>query len=83
MNLNNKKIVYTGDTCTLEPFREILKDADEFYVDVSKNGGVHLKITDILEELEKIKANGTKVFLMHIDDREYMNKIVENKFIVL
>ena len=75
LTINNKSIVYTGDTSTLLPFLPFLKNCSEFYVDVSKNGGVHLKFEDIIDDLEKIQKNGTKVFLMHIDDKEYIKKL--------
>ena len=72
MIIDNKKIVYTGDTKTIEPFENFVEDADEFYVDVSKFGGVHLKIDDILEKLQKIQQKGTKIILMHMDDEQYI-----------
>ena len=51
-NFENKKIVYTGDTKTLLPFMDYINDSDELYVDMSKNGGVHLKLDDCIELLE-------------------------------
>lgn len=80
-NLNNKNIIYTGDTSTLHTFIPYINnEVDELYVDVSKNGGAHLKIEDILDLLREIKNNGTKIFLMHIDDKKYIKKIVKNEF---
>ena len=80
LNINSKKIIYTGDTNTLEPFELYLKNADEFYVDVSRYGGAHLKIDDIKEKLEEIQKNGTTVYLMHMDDVEYIRKTTNNIF---
>ena len=68
LNINSRKIIYTGDTNTLEPFKPYLKDVDEFYVDVSRYGGAHLKIDEIKDELKEIQENGTRVYLMHMDD---------------
>ena len=82
LKVNDKNIVYTGDTNILEPFLPYLNDANEFYVDVSKSGGVHLKIEDVLSELKKIKNNGTEVFLMHIDDEEFIKKVTNREFIL-
>ena len=76
----NKTIVYTGDTCTLDPFKKYLDNVDEFYVDISKNGGVHLGIEDVFDDLKKIKNNGVRVFLMHIDDRNYVKKMIGGEF---
>lgn len=78
--VEEKKIVYTGDTNTLEPFREYLENVQEFYVDVSKFGGAHLKIDDVIEELREIKNKGIDVYLMHIDDRNYIESITNNEF---
>lgn len=80
LNLNEKKIVYTGDTNTLDPFIPYLNGVQEFYVDVSKFGGAHLKIEDVLENLKEIKNNGIDIFLMHIDDRKYIEDTVKNEF---
>jgi len=72
MNINNKNIIYTGDTNTLSPFLLYIDEADEIYIDVSKNGGVHLKIDDIVDTLKNIKEKGVQIFLMHMDDKEYI-----------
>ena len=78
LNIASKKIIYTGDTNTIEPFKPYLNGTDEFYVDVSRYGGAHLKIDDIKAELEEIQNNGTSVYLMHIDDSEYIRKATNN-----
>ena len=74
MTVAGKKIVYTGDTNTLEPFLLYLQGADEFYVDVSRYGGAHLKITDVSEKLKEIESTGTQVYLMHLDDKEFVQR---------
>ena len=80
LNINSRKIIYTGDTNTLEPFKPYLKDVDEFYVDVSRYGGAHLKIDEIKDELKEIQENGTRVYLMHMDDVEYIRKVPNDIF---
>ena len=80
LNIDGKTIVYTGDTNTLEPFKKYLDDVNEFYVDVSKFGGAHLKIDDIIDELKKIKNNGIDIYLMHIDERNYIENVTKNEF---
>jgi len=82
MNINNKNIIYTGDTKILEPFLPFLNDTDEFYVDVSKYGGAHLKIDEIQENLKNIANRNIKIFLMHLDDKEYIkNFLTKNIFL--
>lgn len=63
LNLEEKRIIYTGDTATLKPFYEEMNGADELYVDVSKNGGVHIKIDDVVGKLKEFKFNRRKCFL--------------------
>lgn len=79
-NIEGKNIVYTGDTNTIEPFIPYLKNCDELYIDVSRFGGAHIKIDDILELLKEVKSNGTEIYLMHIDDKEYIRKITNDEF---
>ena len=51
-----------------------LQGADEFNVDVSRYGGAHLKITDVSEKLKEIESTGTQVYLMHLDDKEFVQR---------
>ena len=78
LKINNRNIIYTGDTNTIEPFIPYLENIDELYIDVSKFGGAHIKIDNKLKEL---KQNNTDIYLMHLDDKEYIHKITNNEFI--
>lgn len=78
--VNGKKIVYTGDTNTLEPFMKYINGVYEFYVDVSRYGGAHLKIDDVIEKLREIKKKNIRIYLMHIDDRKYIDEKINNEF---
>ena len=80
LNINGRNIVYTGDTNTIEPFIPYLKDCDEFYVDVSRFGGAHINIDNIVDILRTIKQKGTDIYLMHLDDKEYIRKATNNEF---
>lgn len=80
LSVNGKKIVYTSDTTTLEPYMEYLDGADELYVDVSYDNEVHLKIEECIETLRKIKEQGVKVILMHLDNRQEIERIVNGEF---
>ena len=83
LNINNVNIVYTGDTNTLDPFLPYIKNANELYVDVSRYGGAHLKIDDIIDTLKKIKKeNETKIILMHLDDKEYIKNVSNGEFYI-
>lgn len=79
-NFNNKQIIYTGDTNTLSPFSTYLQNCDELYIDVSKFGGAHIKIDDVLDTLKQLYNNNVDIYLMHIDDKEYIKTITNNGF---
>ena len=83
LKLDDKKIIYTGDTKSLDFFLPYLNDIDELYVDVSKSSDVHLKISDVLKKLDDIHNNGTEVFLMHVDDKEYVKKYINNRYKIM
>ena len=78
----NEKILYTGDTCTIEPFEKYFDDISELYIDVSTKGGVHLKINEIMPKLLELKAKGIKIILMHLNDKKAIKKISKNNFII-
>ena len=59
-----------------------IDSANELYIDVSRYGGAHIKIEDVIDLLEKAQKNGTLIALMHLDDKEYIKKITKNKFSV-
>lgn len=80
LKTNKKNIIYTGDTNTIEPFLPYLENGkiDELYIDVSKYGGAHVKIDDVIEKLKEIKKGGTSIELMHLDDKEYIYGIAKD-----
>ena len=78
--IDNKNILYTGDTNTFEPFIPYLADIDELYIDVSRFGGAHIKIDNIYHKLKELKRKNISIFLMHLDDKEYINKVTNNEF---
>ena len=67
--VDGENCVYTGDTCTLEPFKHYLKPKTHLYVDVSaKYGMIHLKLEDILPVFKRLIEIDVKISLMHLDD---------------
>lgn len=83
LKVKDKNIIYTGDTNTLNPFLPHIENEkiDELYVDVSRFGGAHLKIDDVVEKLAKINKSGTLVDLMHLDDKKYINAIWQRELL--
>lgn len=78
--VNDTNIIYTGDTNTLKPFLPYLSNCNELYIDVSKFGGAHLKIDDILDDLAFYKKRGINIFFMHMDDKEYIKNKTNNLY---
>lgn len=73
-NVNGRKILYTGDTNTLRPYKD--KEYDEIYIDVSVTyGGVHLKFDDVKTELIAMSEKA-EVYIMHVDDMAAMKKLI-------
>jgi len=80
LTIDDKIILYTGDTSTLEPFNKFYSKINELYVDVSTTGDIHLKIDNILPELKKLKSLNIDIYLMHMDNKEKIQEITNNDF---
>ena len=79
LKVNGEDVLYTGDTCTLEPFLSYLRKGFLLYVDTSVHDGmVHLKLDCALPELIKLTKQGVKVYLMHLDDIESAEEIIKD-----
>lgn len=76
MDIDNKKILYTGDTCEVEAFLPYLDNIDELYIDISKFGGAHLKVEDVLNTLRDLKNKDVRIIPMHMDDKEYVTNLI-------
>ena len=79
LRIDNKDIIYTGETCTLVPFNPYLTKNSEIYIDTSVHYGmIHLKLEDILDYLISIKDMNINAYLMHLDDIETAKEIINN-----
>lgn len=78
--IDGKNIIYTSDTNTLDPFLPYLDNCDELYIDVSRFGGAHIKIDDILDTLNNLKKKNISIYLMHMDDINYIKNVTNNEF---
>lgn len=82
--LDGKKIVYTEDPALLDPFIPLLSKESVLYTEASTfKSGVHLFLEDILPTLEYLTKNDVRVYLMHLDDEEKINKLIKGKNIKL
>lgn len=70
-DIGGKRVVYTGDTNTLEPFLPCLTDGAYLYTEASAyDSPVHLYISKLEKIIPGLTARGIKVYLMHLDDEE-------------
>lgn len=78
LKINEKNIVYTGDTSTLEPFKKYIDSDTIFYTEASAHDSpVHLYIYNILDYLKELTSQGTEVYLMHLDDEDFIRKAIK------
>lgn len=78
LRVKDTNVIYTGDTSTLEPFRHLITENSELYVDISVDyGQIHLKLEDAITELCGYAQNNVKVYLIHLDEVEAAKKVVE------
>ena len=78
LDLEGKRIVYTGDTNTLEPFMPYLKDGGSLYTEASAyKTDVHICIYDIIDSIKAMAQRGISVFLMHMDAEKEILKAAE------
>jgi hypothetical protein len=79
LNVNNVKVIYTGDTGNFEDFKPFIEEKSEVYVDTSVYyGQIHLKLTDMLEEYKNLTKQKVKVYLTHLDYVETAKDIIKD-----
>jgi ribonuclease BN (tRNA processing enzyme) len=79
LNVNNVKVIYTGDTGNFEDFKPFIEEKSEVYVDTSVYyGQIHLKLTDMLEEYKNLTKQNIKVYLTHLDYVETAKDIIKD-----
>ena len=71
LEIGGQRVVYTGDTCTLEPFVEYLTQGAYLYTELSAYDTlVHLGADVLLRYEDVLKQRQIKVFLMHLDNEQ-------------
>ena len=84
LDIGGRKVVYTGDTVTLEPFLPYIGADTELYTEIAAvRSGVHLYLDDNIQKLKELSAAGTKIALMHLDDERKISEAIEGTGITL
>lgn len=76
--LDDRKIIYSGDTVEYDKFADYARDEkDEIYLDMSCDyGKVHILYDDVKEKATNL-AEKTNVFFMHVDNLGKMEQLVK------
>jgi glyoxylase-like metal-dependent hydrolase (beta-lactamase superfamily II) len=73
LSLDGRRVVFTGDTCTLEPFMQYLSPDCELYTEMSAYASpVHLFIGELEPILRELADKQVKIFFMHTDDEKIL-----------
>ena len=73
LSLDGRRVVFTGDTCTLEPFMQYLSPDCELYTEMSAYASpVHLFIGELEPTLRELADKQVKIFFMHTDDEKIL-----------
>ena len=77
--VSGNKVIYTGDTNTLEPFTGRLDQGSYLYTEVSAyKTEVHLYCHDIISVIERLTDKGVHVYLMHLDDEKVIKDVMKD-----
>ncbi len=84
LDINGKKILYTGDTSTFQPFIDKLDGVSEIYIDTNiRKNSAHINLEENLDFLKELVNQGYDVYLMHTDNKEKTKEIIANTGILL
>lgn len=77
LRLDNALTIYSGDTHSLEPFREYISEGAYLYSEIAlHDSGVHLYYKDVMPVLLQYAEEGVHVYVMHLDDEKKMAEIL-------
>lgn len=85
LKIGDASVIYTGDTNTLEPYKQYLTDGGDiyFYTEASAaKSPVHIYLPDELDYLKSLTDKGIKVYLMHLDDEDKAYELIKETSIM-
>ena len=75
LTINGNNVVYTGDTCILEPYEQYLTSGTYLYMEASAHRSeVHLYYETLVDKVKEYVARGVYVYLMHMDNEQTILK---------
>jgi len=84
--VDEREIVYTGDTRSLDAFLPFLHKHVTLYAEASageRDSGVHLYLEKVLPQLCTLRKSGVQVYLMHLDNEENTRRMIDGTGIEL
>lgn len=79
LNIEGKKVVYTGDTNTLEPFDQYILESSYAYIETSAfPSPVHLHCEKIHDRIKDYVSKGVRVYLMHLDNEKKIAEVMKD-----
>lgn len=79
LTVGGNKVVYTGDTNTLEPFEKYLVEGTYAYIEISAyRSPVHLYCIDMHDKIAELSSQGVHVYLMHMDDEKRIQAVLQD-----
>ena len=77
LTVGGNKVVYTGDTHTLEPYEKYFEEGTYAYIEISAyRSPVHLYCVDMHDKIAELTAKGVHVYLMHMDDEKRIESVL-------
>jgi Metal-dependent hydrolases of the beta-lactamase superfamily III len=82
LEISGKNTIYTGDTCTLEPYIPYLSEGSILYTECTAfESDVHMYVDRLMEYEDFFKEKNIKVYLMHMNnEEEILSKIAGTGF---
>lgn len=84
LKIDNRPIIYTGDTCTLTPFESYLENGCTLYTEIAYiKSDAHLWIMTNIDYLKTLKNQNINVVLMHLDREQQISDMIKDTDIKL
>ena len=84
LKVDDRNVIYTGDTNTLEPFEKYITEGTLLYMEISSvKTDVHIFCEDVYGKIKEYTAKGVQVFLMHLDNEERIGEIMKGSGAVM
>lgn len=77
--IDGNKVVYTGDTNTLEPFDKYINESSCAYIEMSSSPSpVHLYCVSMHDKIREYTSKGIQVYLMHLDNESKVAEVMKD-----